>query len=751
MGNGKAQAEQNNANHTPEGPVAIQPATLNADVIGTPGKATRPNARYWQHTVGNQALSRVATLGIDVTSPYNNQLARTSLQRLIGQGASALEPTTQSRQRNYALQENTVHRNTFTTSQPVFFRQDDHSGDAVAKEVHGPRLTRVVQRNKLSTPTVQRDFKDQLALVLGPSFMVQKAAIELLELLPKEERDQEIRKILTGSISLLKAVREPPEALTKAISQVMPGVPIDPMTLWPLMVSGVIGYFEHINTLSGDELVQKAKKSIEAQADPNFYVGAILGMIKGIGQWFLDIGELIKLLAEFSAYTAFPPLFIYEYSDEIKKAWEAVGVLSKWISDNKDALFELLSDKQALLALKTIAKEALYTIAEGLGKKAAQEIIKTIDAGAFAMGEAGGKMIGYFIPDILLAVGTDGISELLKGVQVVIKSIRASVLSIEEVARVISVIGKAIDGMKGMKIFAKGSKLGELGAKFVELLENLMKVFKGFKGSHDDLVKKIIEIAKKKGMPIDATVDKLYNIGNLEKGLIDANFLKSKSFRETIKILLDPSHADWKKAYQSITYAAGKGRFAEFDVIFQAIVKGKFRAFPRGFTSAEHFAEFSKEMGSVLKKYGADVRIQGSSTMELKGPLKDIDIAIFANEAEFIKTMKTIWTKQFAQYYKLAKVPEAAAIDTKTFLNFLSEAEKVGQGKVAANGVEITGEMRSAWLAWKNGKIFDSKFMTTADKAIRKAWTTKLGLETIDISLILKGKSFDVGPFIPIR
>jgi hypothetical protein len=60
--------------------------------------------------------------------------------------------------------------------------------------------------------------------------------------------------------------------------------------------------------------------------------------------------------------------------------------------------------------------------------------------------------------------------------------------------------------------------------------------------------------------------------------------------------------------------------------------------------------------------------------------------------------------------------------------------------------------MESAGLAWKSGKIVDSKFLSNAEKDLRDEWTQKLGLEKdrMDISLIMRGKPFDIGPFIDL-
>ena len=371
----------------------------------------------------------------------------------------------------------------FTHGNDVYFNSGKYDpGSTEGNSLLGHELTHVVQQNHLQPSIVQRvkvndGFDLALSAITSPSKLMFKLAFAAIDLLPQEERDAAIKALLSKSISLLKFIREPPDLLKQAISNAVSG-PIDPTMVWPLMVSGLIGFFEHLNTLKGNDLYQKAEKAVMAQFEPAYFFGAIWGTIEGIGSWFKDIWELIKLLGEIYLYTTYPPLFVYNYSKEIKQAWEAAGVAGKWIADNKDALLELLKDKNALLAIKDSVKAAVYLMAEELGKKVGQEMLKTIDAGPFAMGEAKGKIFGYILPDIILAVGTDGISELLKGAQAIFKAIKSAALGIKEIAYIIGLIEKGYESVKAMKIFAEGSKLSELGTKIMELFENLMKVFK---------------------------------------------------------------------------------------------------------------------------------------------------------------------------------------------------------------------------------------------------------------------------------
>jgi hypothetical protein len=274
-----------------------------------------------------------------------------------------------------------------------------------------------------------------------------------------------------------------------------------------------------------------------------------------------------------------------------------------------------------------------------------------------------------------------------------------------------------------------------------------------------DLLGKIRTTALDAKFPATAAEETMYNVDNLIKGLQNEDFGKSKYAVEAVESLLNKGE-DFQKTAQAISYtqekAFGKNgdkvRFQYFDSIYEGIVLGKIRTYPRAFTSIEQFKDFSQTLGAALRKYGKDVRVQGSSTYDMPLPVKDIDIAIFADEAEFVIAMKKVWAKEYAKYYKLPTKPDPTSIPTDKFLAFVDDAIKTGKGGAGATGVTIDGEMLSAGLAWKRGKIVDSKFLSGAEKDLRDQWTKKLGLEEdhIDISLIMRGKPFDIGPFIDL-
>ncbi|HEV3412127.1 MAG TPA: DUF4157 domain-containing protein [Puia sp.] len=276
-----------------------------------------------------------------------------------------------------------------------------------------------------------------------------------------------------------------------------------------------------------------------------------------------------------------------------------------------------------------------------------------------------------------------------------------------------------------------------------------------------DLLGKIRATALEEKFPPTAAEEKMYNVDNLINGLQNEDFGKSKYAVDAVEALLNKGE-DFQKTAQAVAYTQEKAfgpkgdsiRFKYFDAIYEGIVLGKVRTFPRAFASMEQFKDFSQTLGAALRKYGKDVRVQGSSTYDLPLPVKDIDIAIFADETEFVTAMKEIWAKEYAKYYKLAlkPPPDPTGIPTDKFLDFANDAIKTGKGGTGATGVRINGEMESAGLAWKSGKIVDSKFLSNAEKDLRDEWTQKLGLEKdrMDISLIMRGKPFDIGPFIDL-
>jgi hypothetical protein len=107
-----------------------------------------------------------------------------------------------------------------------------------------------------------------------------------------------------------------------------------------------------------------------------------------------------------------------------------------------------------------------------LGGKLGEKFHQFTSQGTEKMGESIGEVIGYFIPDLLLVVFSEGISELIEGalkaVRVVLKGSEIGKLALEAV-RVADVAVEAL-----AKFVEKADIF--LDTKYAELKEELLKI-----------------------------------------------------------------------------------------------------------------------------------------------------------------------------------------------------------------------------------------------------------------------------------
>lgn len=384
-----------------------------------------------------------------------------------------------------AAMNESIRAKAFTHGSDVYFNQGQYAPESgEGKKLLAHELTHVVQQGE----GVHRQPDWGITDLLSPFSLANlgvKAALAALDWLPKEEREAAMKALVQKTILGLEAMRELPDFLKAAVSAAMPpGAFLDPTTIWPFVVSGAIGFFKHLNTLSGEKLFELLKKPLEATLEPSYYGGIVVGIFQGIGGWFSDLWGMIVMLGEFAAVMLNPVTLTVKLAEGAQKAWDAAGVAAKWIADNQAMLWNLLQDKSALLNLKNAAMQTMYSMVEGMGASIADAIVKKLEAGAYEMGKAVGYVVGYIIPEIVLAVGTEAIGNAIKGVftglksvMAAFKSFKATIMSAEAVGKVVLKIEQILSKIKGISIFEKGGKFEQLGTKLKELLQNLMKVF----------------------------------------------------------------------------------------------------------------------------------------------------------------------------------------------------------------------------------------------------------------------------------
>ncbi|HBL57610.1 MAG TPA: hypothetical protein DDZ80_03360 [Cyanobacteria bacterium UBA8803] len=132
---------------------------------------------------------------------------------------------------------------------------------------------------------------------------------------------------------------------------------------------------------------------------------------------------------------------------------------------------------------------------------------------------------------------------------------------------------------------------------------------------------------------------------------------------------------------------------------------------PYGFNKLEEFTNFKQELKSAVARYTVpsdDIRIHGSAVHKLTPG--DLDIAIVVDEAKF---------KELAQ-------------------RFLVNSNQPKVANSIREGIE-KGIIPSRWFAPRNGAT-----------VIQSVYGKAGSFEKIQVSLILRGSSFDIGPYLPL-
>jgi hypothetical protein len=278
--------------------------------------------------------------------------------------------------------------------------------------------------------------------------------------------------------------------------------------IWDIFRQAKLGYYEHLYNL-GNEYVDKKnedtgkvervknesfKKGGYAEVfsnqmrnmlDPRFMLGEVVGIFKGIGNWFVDLWEMIKWLGEMmwgglkSTWNLLvnfePPAFMTQAADLATSA-------GAWFKENGKAIMEelglLLQNpaklKEVIADLGAAIKTGAQGLAYGAGQGMAALQVKIMSMSAYDQGEAVGKAIGYLIPEIIIAVFSGTIVNWIKG------GVKA-----------LQVFGSAMKGMKvirALKGVAKGvtdafvllgKAFKKLGGKLGSMFDNVMDFFKG--------------------------------------------------------------------------------------------------------------------------------------------------------------------------------------------------------------------------------------------------------------------------------
>jgi hypothetical protein len=253
---------------------------------------------------------------------------------------------------------------------------------------------------------------------------------------------------------------------------------ISAVFVFRLELNAMLGFCEYIITLPEDAISKDMLNYISAPVSLSTYWGEAKGFGEGIVDWGKDIGFLIGMIGDIGKL----PSVIKKSLESVRKNVNTGAIQAEadkaeeWMAEHSHLLIEFIGDvvknPHQLDSLKDEVKNGMYKIAETMGGKLGEKFHQFTSQGTEKMGESIGEVIGYFIPDLLLVVFSEGISELIEGalksVRVVLKGSEIGKLALEAV-RVADVAVEAL-----AKFVEKADIF--LDTKYAELKEELLKI-----------------------------------------------------------------------------------------------------------------------------------------------------------------------------------------------------------------------------------------------------------------------------------
>lgn len=258
---------------------------------------------------------------------------------------------------------------------------------------------------------------------------------------------------------------------------IVPGGPVAPVFA-NFSISFLIGALDQATNTPPEVLQQVLKSYLTAAIDPEFYIGLIEGAVTGIGNWFTDIWDVISMIGEFAGTAAQTVFSADTYTEDIPELAQAIA----------QALPEVAEFIQSIEISEIFAAmhDTAATMGEQMGASAFSAILGHLGNSPFGQGFSSGKIMGYLVPEIILAVGTEGIGTAIKGALTGLKGLKTAMTAFSKVG---ATAFRAARGMilKVMEMayamIRSGSKKAQaFGEKFAELLRKLLRIANGGRG-----------------------------------------------------------------------------------------------------------------------------------------------------------------------------------------------------------------------------------------------------------------------------
>ncbi|MGL5889503.1 MAG: hypothetical protein ACRC3B_06440, partial [Bacteroidia bacterium] len=262
------------------------------------------------------------------------------------------------------------------------------------------------------------------------------------------ERERRIRVVYADKIKELKKDQYDPPAWTWLFPLVR--------SSWRVICNARIGYYQYMLDQPQNSLVlqQSIRNAISMTLDPAYYMGVMGGILPGIGKWFIDLKDMVVMLVEL------PGMVI----DLISKLDDAATAAGNWLTENAEGVIQffgaLVHDEEFRSALTKKIGDAVAEGAKGIGASLAKAELDFLLKPPYDQGLAIGTLVGYIIPEIVIAVFSEGIGTAIKGavkaVQVIVNAIKLTRVgklvgtALLTVRKMFKVLESLFDGLKKM-------------------------------------------------------------------------------------------------------------------------------------------------------------------------------------------------------------------------------------------------------------------------------------------------------------
>lgn len=335
----------------------------------------------------------------------------------------------------------------------------------------------------------------------SPTSVLINSYLDWWTTIPQEQREKNVQKYYKQQLELYEKLQADWSWLDKYIAPLAPLIPggqaaVAVSILYDLYISFNIGYFEFLSKSDPKLLVLNAERTLRNMTQLEHYKGLVEGFVQGICDWgkdlvdsFAAIGEVIGTITD-----------VLTDADTYKKIGAFFGDAYEYVVTHIDEIKESLADLnlvEVVTGLMGGVRNIVTTKGQEMGRSAAQALMKFAGGSPYEQGYSIGKIVGFIVPEVVLALVSEGIWVAVKGA---LKSMQLVTKILKPILKGLNVgmelIGKAATAAKSVVGFIKtfiGKILSKAKGKAMKLWEKLEELFEGFhrflKNKYDDVFK----------------------------------------------------------------------------------------------------------------------------------------------------------------------------------------------------------------------------------------------------------------------